>query len=208
MLKHLLLATVLMTSSVFAKDAKMVKKTKTTKTTTVNVATTKIEIDPAASKVVYLGKKVTGQHTGEVKIQSGFLNFAGEEFKSGEVVIDMTTINNQDLTDKEYNKKFVDHMNSDDFFATAKYKTATLVIKDAKKVKDSTYAINGDLTIKGKTAPVKFDADVTTAGATAMIKFDRTKYDIKYGSGQFFQGLGDKMINDDVELTVTVVTKK
>jgi polyisoprenoid-binding protein YceI len=205
MLKHLLLATVLMTSQVYAKDAKTTKA-KTAKVA--KVAEQKLEIDPAASKVVYLGKKVTGQHTGEVKVQSGNLTFAGDVLKGAEVVIDMTTINNTDLTDKEYNKKFVDHMNSDDFFATSKFKTATLVVKDVKKVKDNTYTLTGDLTIKGKTAPVTFDADVTKAGATAMIKFDRTKYDIKYGSGQFFQGLGDKMINDDVQLTVTLVTKQ
>jgi polyisoprenoid-binding protein YceI len=193
MLKHLLLATALMSSSAFAKTA---------------AKATKLEIDPATSKVVYVGKKVTGEHSGEVKVQSGSLSFEGDVLKTGEVVIDMTTINNTDLTDKEYNKKFVDHMQSDDFFSTAKFKTATLVVKSAKKVKGNTYTLTGDLTIKGKTAPITFDADVTKEATTANVKFDRTKYDIKYGSGQFFQGLGDKMINDDVQLTVNLQAKK
>ncbi|MBC7714443.1 MAG: YceI family protein [Rhizobacter sp.] len=190
MFKNLLLATVLLSSvSVFAK-------------------TEAVAVDPAASKIVFLGKKVTGEHTGEVKIQEGTLSFDGKAFKEANVVVDMTTISNNDLTDKEYNKKFIDHMNSADFFDTAANKTATLKTTKVTKVKGDTYKVTGDLTIKGKTNPVTFNADVTRAGATAVIKVDRTKYDIKYGSGKFFQGLGDKMINDEFQLTVTLVTKK
>jgi polyisoprenoid-binding protein YceI len=167
-----------------------------------------VQVDPAASKIVWLGKKVTGQHTGEVKISEGALSFDGAEFKSANFTVDMTTITNTDLTDAEYNKKLVGHLNSDDFFATDKNKTANIVTKSVTKIKDNTYKVTGDLTIKGKTAPVTFNADVTRAGATAVVTFDRTKYDIKYGSGQFFQGLGDKMINDEVQLTVTLSAKK
>lgn len=194
------------TTSLYAATA--TKTTKTTKTSTASIAAEKITLDPAASKVTYVGKKVTGSHTGEVKISSGHLNFSEDTFTGGEVVMDMTSINNTDLTDKEYNKKFVDHMHSDDFFSTAKHKTATLVVKTAKLVKGTTYNITGDLTIKGQTHPVKFDADVTKSAVTANLAFDRTKYDVKYGSGKFFQGLGDKMINDDVQLSVNLQAMK
>ena len=207
MFKHLLIATILSTSTVYAATTTKTTK-KTTTTTTASIAAEKITLDPATSKVTYVGKKVTGSHTGEVKIQSGHLNFSEDTFTGAEVVIDMTTINNTDLTDKEYNKKFVDHMNSDDFFSTAKYKTATLVVKSAKLVKGTTYNINADLTIKGQTHPVKFDADVTKSAVTANLAFDRTKYDVKYGSGKFFQGLGDKMITDDVQLSVSLQAAK
>ena len=168
----------------------------------------KVEVDPAGSKIVYVGKKVTGSHTGEVKVSKGHLNFENGALKGGEFEADMTTINNTDLTDKEYNDKFVGHMKSDDFFATDKFKTAKFVIKKADKIKDNTYKVTGDLTIKGKTAPATFEATATKESATAKLTFDRTKYDIKYGSGKFFQGLGDKMINDEVELTVNLALKK
>lgn len=168
----------------------------------------KVEIDPAASKITYVGKKVTGQHTGDVKIANGYLNFEKGALKSGEVVADMTTITNVDIADQEYHKKFIDHMNSADFFDTANAKTATIVIKNAKKVKGDNYKVTGDLTIKGKTAPISFDAVANKDKATANVVFDRTKYDIKYGSGKFFQGLGDKMITDEVQLTVDLTLKK
>lgn len=167
-----------------------------------------IQIDPATSKVVWLGKKVTGQHTGEVKLADGQLEFDGAAFKAANFTVDMTTITNTDLTDAEYNKKLVGHLNSDDFFAVEKNKTAKFVTKSVSKVKDNTYKVTGDLTIKGKTAPATFNADVTKTGATAVVTFDRTKYDVKYGSGKFFQGLGDKMIEDSVQLTVTLTAKK
>jgi polyisoprenoid-binding protein YceI len=170
--------------------------------------TDKVEIDSAASKLTYVGKKVTGQHTGEVKIGSGYLNFEKNALKGGEVVIDMTTITNTDIADQEYHKKFIDHMNSADFFDTANSKTATIVFKNVKKVKGDNYKITGDLTIKGKTAPVTFDAIANKDKANAKVVFDRTKYDIKYGSGKFFENLGDKMINDSVELDVQLAAKK
>jgi hypothetical protein len=39
---------------------------------------------------------------------------------------------------------------------------------------------------------------------TTAFKVDRTKYDIKYGSGSFFDNLGDKAISDDFELAVAL----
>ena len=174
-----------------------------------SAAVTKVDVDPATSKIVWLGKKVTGQHTGEVKIASGHLNFDKEVLKGGEFEVDMTTITNTDLTDKEYLAKLLGHLASPDFFNVAEFKTAKLAIKTVKKEKAAnTYKVTADLTIKGKTAPVSFDAVATKESATAKVTFDRTKYDIKYGSGKFFQGLGDKMINDEVQLDVTLTAKK
>jgi hypothetical protein len=44
----------------------------------------------------------------------------------------------------------------------------------------------------------------TANSATAKFNVDRTKYDIKYGSGSFFSNIGDKAINDEFELDVTL----
>ena len=34
----------------------------------------------------------------------------------------------------------------------------------------------------------------------SKLTFDRTKFDVKYRSGNFFQNLGDKLIYDDIDL--------
>jgi hypothetical protein len=44
----------------------------------------------------------------------------------------------------------------------------------------------------------------TTANTATTNVIDRTKFDIKYGSGSFFDSLGDKAINDDFTLAVAL----
>ena len=167
---------------------------------------TKVAVVPANSKIVYLAKKVTGEHTGDVKIAKGFLAFKKDVLVGGEFEIDMSTIANTDITDQDYHKKFIDHINSPDFFDTAKFKTASIKIKTATLVKDNNYKVTADLTIKGITKPVTFEANATKAQSTAKIVFDRTNYGIKFKSGKYDPGLGDKLIYDDVAITVTLAT--
>jgi polyisoprenoid-binding protein YceI len=174
----------------------------------------KVSFDASASVLKWEGKKVTGKHDGEIKLKSGELSFAAGELKSGEFVIDMASLTNADLKDAEYNKKLVTHMKSEDFFDVSKFPTAVLKIKSAKSVPGfvgPTYEIVADLTIKNKTNEVKFPAVVQAKDgkttATANLTIDRTKWDIKYGSGKFFAGLGDKMINDEFMLDVSLSTK-
>jgi polyisoprenoid-binding protein YceI len=67
---------------------------------------------------------------------------------------------------------------------------------------DNSYTVTGDLTIKGITKPVTLVVSMFENKATATLKVDRTKFDIKYGSGSFFDNLGDKAIYDDFDLVV------
>ncbi len=168
------------------------------------------KVDTKKSKLVWTGKKVTGAHTGTLKVKSGNLKYDGSNLTGGEFVIDMTSINTTDLSG-EWKTKLDNHLKNSDFFATDKHETAKLVIKDAQFGKGGHWDVNGDLTIKGITKPIMFKANVTKKGgmvvATADIKFNRLDYGVKYNSGKFFQNLGDKMIYDDVELKVNLTAK-
>ncbi len=171
------------------------------------------KVDAKKSSLGWLGKKVVGDtHNGTIQIKSGMINFKDNKVTAGNFVIDMTTIKNLDLKSPKWNKKLVDHLNSDDFFSVGKHKEAKLVFKKAQLVKGKMYQVFGDLTIKGKTHPVKFTADVEMKDkmltAKAKVTFDRTMYDVRYGSGKFFDNLGDKMIADEVELDVNLVAMK
>lgn len=167
-------------------------------------------VDPATSTVKWVGKKVTGQHDGSINIKSGNVTFDKGALTGGTIVIDMTTIKVLDLKDAKMNSDLTGHLNSDDFFSTAKFNEATLVIKSAKAAGKET-EVTGDLTIKGITKPVSFKvavkSDKATASATGKIVIDRTAYDIKYGSASFFKGLADKAIDNNFELTVDVKAK-
>jgi polyisoprenoid-binding protein YceI len=170
------------------------------------------KVDPAKSTLKWTGKKVTGEHTGNIKIKQGLLKTDGKSLKGGSFVIDMTTITNTDLTDKGYNEKLVGHLNSDDFFGVAKHKEAKLNITSVTSKGSNNYDVKGNLTIKGITQPVEFPATVIinkgNIKANASISVDRTKYDIKYGSGSFFDNLGDKAIDNVFVIDVELVANK
>jgi polyisoprenoid-binding protein YceI len=170
---------------------------------TVSVTAQTKKIDASASTLNWVGKKVTGQHEGTVNIKGGALVFTGKKLTGGTFTVDMTSLTSTDLSG-EYQGKLNGHLNSADFFATEKFPTSTLVFKTiAAKTKD-VYTVTADLTIKGKTNPVTFDIAVNGNTASTKFKVDRTKYDIKYGSGSFFDNLGDKAISDDFDLAVAL----
>ncbi|HBH21859.1 MAG TPA: lipid-binding protein [Cytophagales bacterium] len=164
------------------------------------------------SKIEWLGKKVTGEHNGHITLKDGTLEMEDGKLVGGEFVIDMTSITNEDLKDEEYNAKLVGHLKSDDFFGVETYPTASFVITEVSQKSNTKYDIKGDLTIKGKTHAIEFPAEIVMLDdqvvSTATIIIDRSKYDVKYGSGSFFDGLGDKMIYDDFELSVRLVANK
>ena len=149
--------------------------------------------------MTWKGYKVTGSHYGTVDIESGYLNFNEGNLTGGEFVVDMTTIVSNDLTG-EYKGKLEGHLKSDDFFGIEKHPTAKLVFTKVKSTGKNSYQVTGDLTIKGKTAPVTFDLSVYGNKATANVKIDRTVYDIRYGSTSFFDDLQDKAIYDEFDL--------
>jgi polyisoprenoid-binding protein YceI len=170
------------------------------------------KIDVNKSTIVWTGKKVTGEHTGNIKVKSGVLQHDGKVITGGAFDIDMTTITNTDLTDAAYNQKLIGHLKSDDFFGVDKFPVASLKITEIKFKGGDQYEIGGDLTIKGKTNKIKFPATVSADGkvlnAKSKITVDRSKYDVKYGSKSFFEGLGDKTIYDDFDLDVNLVAVK
>ena len=159
----------------------------------------KKEIKTDKSEVVWKGYKVTGSHEGTIAIQSGSLTFEEEKLTGGSFVIDMTTINSTDL-EGEYKGKLEGHLKSDDFFGVENNPIATLVFKDVTSSGKNAYTVSGNLTIKGKTNPVTFTISIYGSKATASLKVDRTKYDVRYGSTSFFDGLKDKAIYDEFDL--------
>lgn len=153
------------------------------------------------SKVTWKGYKVTGSHEGTIQLKSGKLEFDGDQLIGGNFVADMTTIISTDLSG-EYKGKLEGHLKSDDFFGVENHPTAELEITDVKSSGKNAYEVTANLTIKGQTNPVNFEMSVYGSKATANVKIDRAKYDIRYGSGSFFDNLGDKTIYDEFDLVV------
>ena len=166
----------------------------------------KFEIVSTQSNIDWVGKKVTGAHNGTIAVKEGEFILNDGKLAGGEFVIDTTSIKILDVTDPATNAQFFGHLASDDFFSIEKYPEAILNITSV-----SDNHVEGNLTIKGITHPVAFDAAVNVNGdaliATGKLVIDRTKYGMKFRSGNYFKDLGDTLIYNDFELNVNVTAK-
>jgi polyisoprenoid-binding protein YceI len=161
-------------------------------------------VDVSKSSIVWTGKKVTGFHEGTINLKDGSLVFKGKALVGGTFNVDMTSLIVTDLQSGQGKEKLEGHLKEDEFFGTDKFGTATLVFKRLSVKSPNVYAVTADLTIKGITKPVTFNLATTANTATTKVVIDRTKYNIKYGSGSFFDNLGDKVINDNFDLAVVL----
>ncbi len=166
-------------------------------------------VNKTESQVRWEASKVTGTHWGYVPLKNATLDYSGGKIKGGSFDMDMVNLTVEDLTDAKSKGNLTGHLKSDDFFSVEKFNTSSFKITEAKSSNGTDYTITGNLTIKGITQKVFFPAKVAVAGkkvtATGQIKFDRTKFEIKYRSGSYFEDLADKMIYDEVKLDVKLV---
>lgn len=172
---------------------------------------TTFEINSAKSKVAWVGRKVTGAHNGTIDFKAGQLNFNENLLSGGNFVIDTTSIKISDITDPATNAQFAGHLASDDFFSSAQFPEAHMEIVQAEPRENGSYHITGDLTIKGITHPVGFDMEVKQADklvtTSGKMTIDRTKYDIRFRSGNFFTNLGDNLIYNHFDLNFTLTAE-
>jgi polyisoprenoid-binding protein YceI len=167
------------------------------------------QVNTINSKLTWKASKIVGNgHTGTVAIKSGNLVISGGNLTSGNLLLDMKSI-----ASDENIEALVKHLNSEDFFATETYPEANLAITSvARTPEDGLYSANGDLTLKGKTAPISFNLRLAQEGnkvaAVSELELDRTVWDVKYGSGKFFQDLGDKTIKDEMQISIALEATK
>ncbi|WP_318640779.1 YceI family protein [Flavobacterium ardleyense] len=173
-------------------------------TTTTLVAQTKT-INTAKSQIKWVGEKVTGKHEGTVNLSSGTLILDKQKIVGGTFTIAMPTLTVTDLTADQGKAKLEGHLKSEDFFDTETSPEAKLVFRSVAPKANQMYTVTADLTIKGITQPVTFDLKANSTTASTTFKVDRTKYDIKFKSGSFFDNLGDKAIYDDFTIAVNLV---
>ncbi len=174
---------------------------------TVNTnAQDKLNADTEKTKILWLGEKVTGQHEGTINLKSGWLTWKDNKIESGEFYIDMTS-----LKDSEANAKLEGHLKSEDFFGVEKFPASKLVITGSTSFEKGTGVVSGMLTIKDITNPIEFKATMQRKDDGVWfysnIVIDRSKYNVRYGSGSFFDNLGDKTIYDEFKLRVSLLVK-
>ena len=160
-----------------------------------------MSLDTETSVLNWTGTKVTGKHSGTINFTDGAMSMNDDGTCTGVFTVDMTSIANEDAGDGS--AKLIGHLSSPDFFDIANNPTATLVISEGKSA-NGAFTGKGTLTLKGKTSMVDLAGNMakTDGGMTADVStsFDRADHDVKYGSGKFFEDLGDNLIHDKVIL--------
>ncbi len=165
------------------------------------------------SELSWIGKELSTKiHTGSLNISNGIIQVSDDNSISGNIKINMSTINVTDLQgrSKEMLEK---HLRSADFFEVENYPEAQINFKSKSFNKlVNQISFEGDLTIKDITNPISFNATLIESSpylkANAILSFDRSKYDVRFRSGSFFENLGDKLILDDIDVNIKLVTEK
>jgi rhodanese-related sulfurtransferase/polyisoprenoid-binding protein YceI len=181
------------------------------------------EIDTAKSQVLWTGRNINGAHIGIIRLKSGWLDVADAcdtahgKAASGQFTLDMDSIANTDLADTVLNRVLIAHLKSDDFFDTALFPTATFLLRHIifnphAKPGNINADIDGALTLKGITEDLAFPALIEglsggALSAEAHFDIDRTRWNVIYGSGKFYEHLGQHLVHDLISLSVHIVTR-
>ena len=157
------------------------------------------------SLIRWYGEELTGKtHFGNLSFKEGQIELQDGLIIGGNFVVNMTSLSVEDLSGGA-KARLEGHLRSDDFFSVDKYPEATLKITQKAKVEGDVQKLYGELTIKGIKHAVDFSIIlVDKKTATANLTFDRSKYNVRFRSGSFFENLGDKLILDDIRMEVSL----
>ncbi len=211
-------------------DAPESDKAKTSEAVAVSdgVSGKTLKIDTTASTVEWVATKVSGYHSGTLKVSGGELNVKDANITGGNFILNMNSIavTGPKGSKEKDNNKLLGHLKSPDFFEVAVNPEATFVITSVKpfsgtvkqedetrqesiskyKVADPTHTVSGNLTIKGITKNIEFPARINNIGdtLTAIAKFniDRTQWKIVY------PGKPDDLIRNDIHLGIALKATK
>ena len=168
-------------------------------------------VEISTSKLIWTGKEVsTKQHNGTLNIKKGQIKISDKGLISGDIEIEMSTINTTDLQGR--GKERLDgHLKSPDFFDVKKHPVAFLKFQgNEKHFSDGKLKFDGELTIKNISHPISFFSTIENVNgklsARAEVTFDRSLYNVRFGSGKFFDNLGDRLIYDEIRIDVFIVT--
>ena len=165
------------------------------------------------TELSWIGKEISTKiHTGTLNLTDGMIEIIDENTINGNITIDMSSINVTDLQGRA--KEMLEgHLRSADFFEVENYPNATLNFKSKSYNKlKNLIDFEGQLTIKDISNPIFFSATLIESSpylkAKSILSFDRSKYNVRFRSGSFFENLGDKLILDDIDVNIMLVTEK
>ena len=191
-------------------NSKSKSKVSIEKTESIILPKGEYQIDKTKSVVRWIGRTPVKFHDGTIDIQEGNFFVDDNGILNGNIIIDMESINCTDLSGGG-KKSLEEHLMNDDFFSVNKFKTSKINISSEMKPNNGLIDFKGSLEIKNISNPISFKSSInkTPEGkytASSKLTFDRSMYNVKYKSKSFFDDLGDKFINDDIEIELEIIT--
>lgn len=185
--------------------------------TEVHLADGDYRLDPAASLVGWAGRNQNSKHWGTLKLTEGHVQVEGRSLR-GKLVVDMLSMENSNLEGDELQPVLIAHLQSDDFFDTDEYPTATFTI-EAGRIAETPYptstncTLAGRLELHGVSRDLEFAATLTPRDddgidLEAHFDLDRTSWDIIYGSARFFEYLGMHTVFEAISLELRLVLQQ
>ena len=170
----------------------------------------KYEVEINSSTLQWTGYHIAKSysHTGKITIKSGTLEVENGDLIGGSIIIDVSSITNEDLTKEKDNIKLVKDLKSERFFNTSEYPESSLDLKNVKKTSEGKYNVLADITIRGITEPIEFEAELHhqedgSIKYSASLKIDRTKHEVMYG-----WSVGNVILGNIFDLEVELVANK
>ncbi len=168
------------------------------------------------SKLDWTGRNIASTHYGTLNLSAGELQVQNGWPVSGNFTVDMNSLEDLDIPDSKLRQVLVHHLKSDDFFDVEQFPTAQFNLSQIKMLPDSrpgspNSQLTGELILKGVRNQLSFPGIIAVVGdgllaADAHFDIDRTRWNVLYGSGKFYEKLGMHLVNDDVSLALKLVT--
>lgn len=166
------------------------------------------QVSTTESIVNWEGRKpriVGYKDIGTLMVKSGSFQVEDGLPVSGEIILDMTTLTTTEVA-KGGPEGLTRHLKSEDFFSVENFPEASIKLLSAQPSlassgTDGMYDLETEITIKGITNKVILPVTVAQENNQAVIsghaELDRTLWDVRFGSGKFFENLADNVIDDN-----------
>lgn len=163
----------------------------------------KLPINIEKSTIKWIGELTFhfGGHDGYINFKEGHFIKTGDKITGGEFIIDMNSMTNSDIKQEEGKKNLVNHLKDHDFFDVKKHPLTKLIITKVTYSDETHARIEANLTLKGITKPINFNAEFNYQDKTMFTRFkiDRRKWNVYYTSK-----VKDYAISDALGFEVTV----
>ena len=152
-----------------------------------------------------------GRHFGCVMLDTGYIDVVDGVISGGKFVIDLNSLYDDDIENELLRQTLSNVIKSFEFFDISHYPSTTFTIEKLIGLSDNEFNVSGNLTLKGKTLPINFNAEIDIAEDTVKvysdyISIDRTMWGINYLSKKFDPEDKEQMhVPDKIEFLVRLL---